>query len=222
MDRRELTGARSLQTGWSALALLAFALATVGRPALVEPIPVAGGAAAWLVGLGLIGLRDRRAWVRLARDSTFEPGPEAGYADLRRELKGYTVTVSADVPLPLGQTHAVVSTTVATGSGGEPVEFERIGEGATGTGVEVGNPALDGAWVIDGPDARVTALLSTDVQAALMDVTVPLTVEVADGVVARVPFTRLRPAELGAVATAVATLADRVERLDPSETPRPP
>lgn len=211
VDRRALTGTKTLQTAWSALAILALATAALWRPAAIDAVSIAGGGGIWLAGLLVLAWRERRAWNRLVARSTFERQSTGSMADLHKIVRGHTVTVATDVPGPLSQTHVVVAT--AVDGADRPIELEHVGGAGAEGGLETGNPALDGAWVIRGPERDVERLLSTDVQAALMDLSVPATVRVtADRVSLRVPFTRLTPDELATAAEAVATLAERLER----------
>lgn len=213
VDRRALTGTKTLQTAWSALAILALAAAALWRPAAIDAVSIAGGGGIWLAGLLVLAWRERRAWNRLVARSTFERQSTGSMADLHKIVRGHTVTVATDVPGLLSQTHTEVETAVTGAEADRVVELEHVGGAGADGGLETGNPALDGAWVIRGPERDVERLLSTDVQAALMDLSVPATVRVtADRVSLRVPFTRLTPDELATAAEAVATLAERLER----------
>lgn len=213
-DRRALSGTKTLQTAWTVLALVGLLAAVAWRPELLDATSLAAGGAVWLAGLLAMGWRERRAWNRLVARSTFERQAPGSMADLQRIVKGHTVTVATDVPGLLSQTHTVVAATVDGVDAAVDIEFDHVGEAGADGGLETGNPALDEAWVVHGDPSNVELLLSADVQAALMDLTVPATVHVtADRVRLRVPFTRLTPEELAAAAEAVATVAERLERL---------
>lgn len=221
VDRRVLTGTKTLQTAWSALFLLALAGALLVRPAAVEALALVAGGTVWLAGLLFLGWRERRAWNRLVAGSTFERQSPGSMADLQRIVKGRGVTVATDVPGPLSQAHVVVATSVQGVVADVRIELEHVGSGGADEGLETGNAALDEAWVIAGSPNNVDLLLSTDVQAALMDVHVPATVRVTtQRVTLRVPFTRLTPEELRTAAVAIVTVADRLERLG-REKPSP-
>lgn len=218
VDRRAATGTKTLQTAWSALALLALGAAAVGRPALIDATTVAAGGGAWLLGLVVLGWRERRAWNRLVAGSGFERQSPGSMADLHRIVKGHTVTVATDVPGLLSQTHTVVATTVEGVDADLRIDLKHVGAGGGDAGHETGNPALDAAWVIDGSDRNVDLLLSADVQSGLMDVAVPARIEITrTRVTCRVPFTRLTAAELATLAECVATIAERMERLGRGE-----
>lgn len=218
-DWRAYTGAQRLQIGWT-LALIAVGLAIqVVLPGLVigEGLLVYGGLGlGWVLGLVGLAYRERRAWRRLVDASSYERGAAVGTSDLERIVRGHTVSVSTDVPSPLAQSHTRVRATVD----GVDADFSVtiLGtDGAAERGLTTGNEALDDRFVIQGAERNVTAILSTDVQAALMDLETPATVEItADRVVVDVPFTRLTPAELGAATSVVVELVDRVEAVGQS------
>lgn len=214
VDRRELTGTKTLQIAWSALFLFALAGVLLVRPAAVDAVAIVAGGAAWLAGLLVLGWHERRAWNRLVAGSTFERQSTGSMADLQRVVKGRGVTVATDVPGPLSQTHVVLATAVQGVEADVRIELEHVRRGGGDDGVETGNAALDAAWVMAGSPNNVELLLSTEVQAALMDLSVPATVRVtAERVALRVPFTRLTPEELRTGAVTVATVAERLERL---------
>ena len=215
-DRRTLTGTKTLQTAWTALGLVAVGVALAVVPALVDPVALAVGGGVWLLGLVVMGWRERRAWNRLVARSTFERQSPGSMADLYRVVKGHTVTVATDVPGLRAQTHTLVRTTVEGVDAAVDLQFTH--DGGSEAGIETGNPALDAAWTVRGDPQDVEALLSADVQAALMDVSVPATLRVsAERVVMDVPFTRLTPDELAAAAECVATVTERLERLGRGE-----
>lgn len=213
-DRRRYTGTKTLQTAWTGLGLVALAGAVGFRPDLLGAVTLAAGGGCWLLGLLLLGWRERRAWNRLVARSTFERQAPGSKADLQRIVKGHSVTVAMDVPGVLSQTHTVVETAVDGVEARVRIDLTHEGSGAGDDGLETGNPALDRAWVVEGSSSNVDLLLSPDVQAALMDVRTPATVRVtSDRVTFRVPFTRLTPDELATAATCVGTIAERMEQL---------
>lgn len=218
VDRRAYTGTKTLQTGWTVLAVLALAAAMLLDPEVVDPVTLAGGGGVWLLGLILLGWRERRAWNRLVANSTFERQSPGSMADLQQIVKGHSITVQTDVPGLRSQTHTVLAAAVDGVDARVGIELTREGSDAGGDGVTTGNPTLDKEWVIQGGEQNVEALLSADVQSALMDVTVPVRLSVrAERVEARVPFTRLTPAELATLATCTATIVERLERLGRGE-----
>lgn len=214
VEWRVYTGTKTLQTAWTVLGFVALALALVLRPDAIDLVALAGGGGVWLLGLLLLGWRERRAWNRLVANSTFKRQSPGSMADLHRIVKGHSVTVQTNVPGLLSQTQTVLAARVEGVDATVGIELTHEGSDAGDDGVETGNPALDDAWVIHGSEGNVEALLSADVQSALMDVTVPVRFSVrAERVEARVPFTRLTPAELATLATCTATIVERMERL---------
>jgi hypothetical protein len=217
-DRRAYTGTKTLQTAWTVLAALALAGAVILAPESRRLVAIGGVGGGWLLGLVLLGWRERRAWNRLVANSTFERQSAGSMADLQRIVKGHSIAVQTDVPGLLSQTHLVLAATVEGVDASVDIELERRGEGASEAGVTTGNPALDAAWVVRGSEGNVEALLSADVQSALMEVDVPARIRVrAERVDVRVPFTRLKPAELATLATVTATIVERLERLGRGE-----
>lgn len=211
-DRRRHTGTRPLQVAWTA-AVAVVLVGFVFSPLPVGSIELAAVATVWLVGLFVLGRRERRHWRRLAANSAFEAGSPSGLADLQRRVGGRSVTVSRARPGPLSQARVVVSTAVGGAGPGAEVTMERVEDGRD-RGLATGNPTLDREWILDGPPEVLEAVLSADVQAALMDVAVPGTLAVeAERVTFTVPFTRLTPGELAGAARSAAAVADRLERL---------
>lgn len=218
VDRR-YTGTKTLQSGWSVLALAVAGLALAIAPDVVTPPALVAWGGTWLLGLLALGWRERRHWTRLVERSAFERGASAGTADLHRIVEGQSVSVSTNVPGPLSRTHTVVSAGIEGVEADFTITLERVGTGGNGAGLTTGNPALDEEWVIEGGRRNVGLLLSTDVQSALMDVTVPGTATVTgELVVLRVPFTRLSEDELATCARAVAAVAARLERVGRGRT----
>lgn len=212
-DWRRHTGTKSLQTGWTLLilglaAILEFAL-PIGVP---TEMTIGGAGFLWILGLVLLGLQDRRSWNRMVEKSTFEADPGVHTADLQKIIKGQSVTVSTDISGALAQAHTHLRATID----GVDASFTiRIRAGAsveTDRGLTTGNDAIDQRFVIEGTTENVQALLSPDVQAALMEVETPGTFTVtAEDVVYEIPFTRLTGDELDTAGRAVAIMADRIE-----------
>ncbi len=218
VDWRVYTGTQRLQLGWTLLVLLGGGVVSL---AAQGPVDAAGGelvlygglGGAWLVGLLVLAYRERRAWQRLVADSSFERGGGVDGSDLQRIVRGHTVSVSMTVPSVLAQTHTRVRATVDGVDADFTVRLRHAGpEGGASGGLTTGNPELDDRFVIEGAGENVQRLLSTDVQAALMDLEPPGTVEATgDAVVLDVPFTRVSPGELDAAAQVVVELVDRIE-----------
>ena len=219
-DRRRYTGTQRLQVGWTLVVGAAAGTAWVGAPGLVrdlgdEGVVLAGVGAVWLAGLLLLGYRERRAWRRLVARSSFEPqgGVQAG--DLQRIVRGHTVTVGTVVPSLLAQTHTRVRASVDGVDADFTITVRHVGpDGTAAGGLTTGNPDLDDRFVFEGNERNVTLLLTPDVQAALMDLDVPATIEAtSDQVVCDIPFTTVTPNELRAAADAVVEVVERLERV---------
>ncbi len=212
-DWRRYTGTKTLQTGWTLAvlglaAVVEFALST-GIPAQVT-LGVAG--LAWILGLALLGLQDRRAWNRMVEESAFESDPGAHTADLQKIIQGQSVTVSTDVSGILAQAHTHVRATIDGVDASFQIRIRDEPSAKAERGLTTGNDAIDERFVIDGSPENVKALLSPDVQAALMGVETPGTITVtADHVVYDIPYTRLTASELDAAGQAVGMMADRIE-----------
>jgi hypothetical protein len=215
-DWRVYTGTQRLQIGWTLVVVAAGLAIQVLLPGVLVggSVLVYGGLGlVWLLGLVGLAYRDRRAWRRLVEASSFERGTAVGTSDLERIVRGHTVSVSTTVPSPLAQSHTRVRATVDGVDADFSVTIRHVGtENTAARGLTTGNEALDDRFVVQGAEGNVKAILSTDVQAALMDLETPATVEIdADRVVVAVPFTRLSPGELEAAARVVVELVDRVE-----------
>lgn len=213
-DRRRYTGTKSLQLAWSVVCVLAGAAIAQFAPGQIRTPGLLAVGGLWLAGLLALGWRERRQWRGIVATSSFEPGGPAATADLQRIVSGTSVTVATTVPSLLSQTHTVVRAGVTGVDASFTVEMHHRGGGVSGEGISTGNEAIDEAWVLEGSPKNVRLLLSTDVQSALMDVSVPGTVTVTgERVTIRIPFTALSADELAASASAVATIADRLEQV---------
>jgi hypothetical protein len=216
VDRRRYTGTKQLQTGWTALVLVAVALVlgplSTLLPDVSLPVWVGVGSVLWVVGLVALGLRDRRHWNRMVERSSFEHHRGTRRADLEKLYRGRSVTVTTAIPGVLAGTHLQARTAVENVDAEFTVELERVESDGSDRGLTTGNESLDERFVISGREGNVARLLSPDVQAALMDLETrgTLTVTGTD-VVYDVPFTRLSGDELEAIATVVVEFAERVE-----------
>ncbi|MFC7134634.1 MULTISPECIES: hypothetical protein [Salinibaculum] len=211
-DRRRYTGTKTLQTGWTALAVLVLAVLTV-TDALSPLLLVGGVGGAWVLGLVVLGLRERRHWQRLTAASSFDEGMEAHTSDLQQIIEGQSVTVTTDVSGILSQAHLEVRATVEGVDASFTIRIEADGAGAEG-GVATGHPDIDDRFVVRGKEGNVAALLSEDVQSALLAVETPGVVTVTgEAVTYDIPFTRVTVEELDAAGATVATMAARLESI---------
>lgn len=204
-DWRRYTGTPRPQLAWSLLAVLGVAVAV----ALVGSVAAVGVVAGWLVGLLVLGVRERRKWSRLVAESPFERQSGARRADLQKILRGRSVTVATDLAGIVAQTHTEVTTAVT----GVDADFTVVATTeAEGRGVVTGSDAIDGRFTVRGSERNVELVLSPDVQDALLALDLPGTLTVSGSrVVFEVPFTQLTPAELERAADLVVTAAKRVE-----------
>lgn len=223
-DLRRYTGTKSLQYAWTALLVLAVSLTVVlhpaGATALTDRPLVAGGVGAgWLLGLVLLGLRDRRHWRRLVKRSSFESGKGPGRADLQRLYRGHSITVQTDVPGVLSQAHTEFRTNVEGVDADFTIKIEYVGGNAGDRGPATGNPDLDERFVFGGATSNLEKVLtSADVQAALMDIDTPGTMTITGEFVRyEVPFTRLSPNELGTITEALTEICARLEKIGQGE-----
>lgn len=215
-DRRRYTGTKQLQTGWTGLVVLVVLIGTLSGVLSSLSVPVWVGAASgvWFVGLLALGLRDRRHWNRMVERSSFEHHRGTRRADLEKLQGGRSVTVTTAIPSVLAGTHLRVRTAVENVDASFTVEIERVEEGRTDRGLSTGTEALDERFVITGREGNVARLLSSDVQAVLLDLETPGTLTVTGTeVVYDVPFTRLSADELEAIATVCVEFAERVEEV---------
>lgn len=210
-DRRRYTGTQTLQVGLTLFVAVLAAVAVVATSGDVLVVAIGVLALCWLVGLVALGLRDRRHWNRLVESSSFERENSTREVDLQKIQHGRAVSVTTDVPRLLAQTHTEVTAPVEDVAASFTVRF-RTADGDASEGLQTGTDALDDRYVIEGSEGNVARLLSTDVQAALLEVDTPGTCTVTgQQVTYEVPFTRLSAAELDAIADLVVTLAERVE-----------
>lgn len=212
-DWRRYTGTQRLQIGLTALAVGGLAL-SIGftDSGTLRVVIVAGVSAAWLAGLVGLGFRERRRWKTLVDESAFEQRGGPRSTDIERIVSGRSVTVTTDVPAVRAQAHATVQTPVEDVDAEFTVTISYVEAERTGDGVVTGNEALDEQFVFEGTEQNIAHILSTDVQAALMDIETPGTCTITgDTVSYEVPFTALSPAELNTIGDTVLTIARQVE-----------
>lgn len=213
-DRRRFTGTKTLQTVWTVVILLAVVvLEGVVSGLAPTTVSVGGAGVAWVLGLVVLGLRERFHWNRMANASTFEEGMETHTSDLQKILEGQSVTVTTDVPGVFSQAHTIVQSNPEGVDASFTIRI--LDAGLTNeTGLRTGDDTLDERFVITGKEQNVAAILSEDVREALLGVEVSGTFLItASRVQFEVPFTRLTAAELDAAGVAVATIAAHLESL---------
>lgn len=215
-DLRQYTGTQRLQTVWTLLAVLAaVVLSLVVAPAvetITLPIALSGVSLAWMLGLLLLGLRERRHWNRMVAGSSFERHEGTRSIDMEKLLGGRSVTVSTKVPSVLAQTHTKIRTSVDGVDASFTIRITHVGSGGQGRGVKTGTDMLDEKFVFEGTEQNLAKLLSPEVQATLMDVETPGTCTVTgDRVTYEIPFTRLSTSELETTSDALVKIAERIE-----------
>lgn len=215
-ERRRYTGTQRLQIAWSlGIVVMVGLVLGINQTTAMPVSPVLATlvlSVLWLVGLALLGFRERRQWNTMVDRSSFtrQVGPHA--ADLEKIVDGRSVTVSTTVPGLFSQTHTEISTNVTGVDASFTVEFERIENGEASGGVTTGDDSLDGRYAIDGSASNVDRILSSDVRSALLDIGTPGVCTVTgETVTFEVPFTTLSQGELDAIAEAVVSIAERVE-----------
>jgi hypothetical protein len=183
----------------------------VTRPAQVGVV-----AAVWLLGIVLLRRRERQAWAGLLANTPFEAQrDDRRFPPLQLERKRKTISVER-IDRGLVRQRGVRVEAIVDGVS-EPldVSLRYVGSGGQEAGIRTGNETLDDQFVLTveaGSDLR--EVFDPEVQSALMDIAVPGTLRITDERISyEIPFTRLRPDELGAVTQAVATIAARLERL---------
>lgn len=215
-ERRRYTGTQRLQIGWSLGIVVVFGLLVGVTQTTAVPVSLVVItlllSVVWLVGLGVLGFRERRQWNNMVDQSSFtrQVGPHA--ADLEKIVDGRSVTVSTTVSGLFSQTHTELSANVTGVDATFTVVFNRVDNGDLDDGMTTGDDSLDERYVIDGSASNVNRILSQDVRSALMDIQTPGECTVTgETVTFEVPFTTLSPRELDAIAEAVVTIAKRVE-----------
>lgn len=182
-----------------------------------QPIQIAVVVGLWAAVVMWLRWRERGAWHRLYTQTPFDrqQGGDDRRPPLKRELKRKTVTVE---PISRGviQQNGVRVEAIVDGVD-KPIDVSitYVGSGGEDSGIRTGNEALDSQFVFEvEAGSNLRKLFDTEVQSALMDISVPGTLRIEQNRVSyEVPFTRLRPEELGSISRAVATIAARMRRL---------
>lgn len=222
-DRRQYTGTQRLQIGWTVLVLLFGVITPLLVPDWVFanlPVPVVltGASVLWVLGLVLLGVRERHHWNAMVEHSSFDPERGTRQVDLETLVNGRSVVVTTDVRGLFAQAHTEIRTTIEGVDASFTIEMSYAGTDGRNEGLTTGNDTLDDAFIIEGAEQNVSKVLAPDVQAALMDVETAGTCTVTgDAVVYDVPFTRLSAHELETIASAVVTIAERIESIVDTE-----
>lgn len=217
-ERRQYTGTQRLQIAWSGGIFVGIGLAvgvgvTVGLPVSLLVVTLVL-TVAWFVGLGALGLRERRRWRRMVEASSFEPQIGPHTADLENIVDGRSVTVSTAVPRLLSQTHTEFQTSVNGVEASFTVQFERVTATPATDGASTGTDALDDAFTVEGASQNVDKILSAEVRSALLSIETPGICTVSgEAVTYEVPFTSLRSDELETIAAGIVVIAQRVEQV---------
>lgn len=198
--------------GWVALTEFERTLATYAD----RPTAIAALAGVWLSGVLVVRRRERRAWRRLIDETPFEPQHEGDRRPpLQRSLKGNVITAESVGRGLVRQRGIRVEATA--GGVTEPIDvtLTYVGSGGTERGIRTGTDALDERFVFEvDAGSNLASVFDAEVQSALLDISVPGRLRI-DGrhVSYEVPFTRVRPSELGTISKTVATIAARIEHL---------
>lgn len=217
VDRRRYTGTQFLQAIWTIVALAVGAAIQLLAPivgGLLRPSVFLSVSGAWIAGLIVIALYDRRHWNRMIAESSFRPDTSTRLADLESLNRGRSVTVKTGIPNVLSQTHMTIHTPVEGVGASFTVRLSRVGSDGTENGLQTGNAQLDEAYVIRGTEANVSRLLSREIQAALLEIeTVGVITVTGNAVEYEIPYVRLSAEELETAATVCVDIAERVEEL---------
>ena len=222
-DRRPYTGTQRLQLTWTGLAVISLGSSFQLPVGVDPPVVVAVVGIGWILGLVMLGLRERRHWNRLVERVSFQEGGGTSLADLEKLLGDRSVYVETNMPGLFSQTHTEITTRVQDVDAAFTVDLTYVGTGGTSGGVQTGTAELDERFLVRGRKENVERILSPDVQATLLGVETPGTCTVtSETVVYDVPFTRLSATELEAIADVVVAIARRVEevgRRNPERSP---
>ncbi|MCU4717126.1 hypothetical protein [Halapricum hydrolyticum] len=181
-----------------------------------RPAAIAAFAGVWLAGVLVVRRRERRAWRRLIDETPFEPQHEDDRRPpLQRSLKGNVITAEPVGRGLVRQQGIRVEATAGGVTAPIDVTLTYVGSGGTERGIRTGTDALDEQFVFEvTAGSNLASVFDAEVQSALLDVSIPGRLRI-DGrhVSYEIPFTRVRPSELGTVSKAVATIAARMEHL---------
>jgi hypothetical protein len=222
MDRR-YTGTQRLQLVWSILcvlvAVLTIALGSVAEIVLPMALIVGVAGVGWLVGLVLLGVRERRQWNQMVDESSFSEQLGPHEADIETIIDGRSVTASTTVPSPLAQSHTELQAAITGVNASFTVTMEYIEAGTADGGKKTGHDALDSTFKINGSEENVARILSPDVKRALTEIETPGVCTITgEAVVFRVPFTALTPGELQTISQLLVTIATRVEAVGQTDS----
>lgn len=214
-DRRRYTGTQMLQAIWTVVALVIGLLVQLLQPVvggLLQPTVFLSVSGAWILGLVVIALYDRRTWNEMVEGSSFHPDTSTRLADLESLRGGRSVIVQTQIPDMFSQAHMEISTPVEGVDASFTVKLRAVSDGDESEGLQTGNDALDNAFVIRGNEANVSRVLSPEIQAKLLDIDIAGTLTITGNRVRfSVPFTRLSPGELDQLADLVLAIARHVE-----------
>ncbi len=181
-----------------------------------RPTAVAALVGVWLTGVLVVRRRERRAWRRLIEETPFEPQHEDDRRPpLQRSLKGNVITAETVGRGLVRQRGIRVEATAGGVTDPIDVTLTYVGSGGTERGIKTGTDALDETFVFEvEAGSNIASVFDAEVQSALLDISVPGRLRI-DGrhVSYEIPFTRVRPSELGTVSKTVATIAARMEHL---------
>lgn len=216
-DRRRYTGTQFLQAIWTIVALTVGAVVQFLAPivgGLLRPSVFLTLSGAWIAGLIVIALYDRRRWNRMIAESSFRPDTSTRMADLESLKGGRSVTVRTGIPDVLSQTHMTIRTPVEGVGASFTVRLARVGSGGKSDGLRIGNDELDEEYVIRGTEGNVSQLLSPAIQATLLEIeTGGVFTITGNAVEYEIPYTRLSGAEIERAGEACVEIAERVEEL---------
>lgn len=215
-DLRQYTGTQRLQIVWTVVvSVLAVGLQfATGETRTSQTLLFAGAGIAWLVGLVVLGLRERRHWNEMVDRSSFDRHEGTSSVDLEKLIGGRSVAISTTVPGLLSQTHTEIRTSIEGVDAEFTVRITYDGSDASDRGITTGTNALDEQFVFEGAEGNVDRILSTEVKAALMDIETPgICTVTGDRVEYVVPFTRLSGKEIETIADTLVVLAERVEAI---------
>lgn len=212
-DFRRYTGTQRLQALWGILVMIAF-LGSLTRDPLGVEQPLTGAAigAAGILGLMVLGLRERFHWNRMVAASAFEHDRGTRAADLEKLYQDRSVLVSTTLPGIFAQTHTELLTRVEDVDAEFTIRIEYVGKGGTDTGIQTGNDDIDEAFVIEGREENVEQIVVASVASHLAAIDTPGVCTITgEEVRYAVPFTRLSASELKRLSDAIVAMAARVE-----------
>ncbi|MFW6018165.1 MAG: hypothetical protein ACOCPX_05035 [Halapricum sp.] len=199
--------------GWVALTEFSSELAAYAD----RPTVIAALVSVWLAGVLVVRRRERRAWHRIVEETPFEPQHDGGgrRPPLQRSLKGNVITAE-----PVGRgffRQRGIHVEATAGGVTDPIDvtLTYVASGGTERGIRTGTDALDEQFVFEvDAGSNIASVFDAEVQSTLLDISLPGRLRI-DGrhVAYEIPFTRVRPEELGTVSRAVATVTARMEHL---------